>query len=385
MVAAARRAQDGFVATFGRRPDVVADAPGRVNLIGEHVDYLGGPVLPVPLHLRTAVALARRDDDRVVLRSVQAEQTWQGTSRDLRPGTLQGWAAYVGGVLWALAEDGWEVPGLDVLVDGDVPLGAGLSSSAAVECATAVAVAGLLGVGLTDPVRRRLIAACVRAERDVAGAPTGGMDQTVALLAAPGSALLIDFGTDPPRTQEVPLALADAGLALLVTDTGVRHRLADGAYAARRREAEAAAAALGVDLLASATPDAVAALADPINRRRARHAVTEVARVRDVVAALRDRDWVAVGDALAASHRSLRDDYQVSCPELDVAVDASQEAGALGARMTGGGFGGSTVALVATDRLPVVARAIEGAYAARGWGTPRHHRIGPGSPARLVD
>ncbi|HLT09908.1 MAG TPA: galactokinase family protein, partial [Micromonosporaceae bacterium] len=207
---ASQRVRAGFVTALGREPTVVADAPGRVNLIGEHVDYLGGPVLPVPLRQRTAAALAARADDRVVLRSAQGDGVWDGTLAGLRPGSLPGWTAYAGGVLWALREDGHDLPGLELFVDGDVPLGAGLSSSAAVSCAVALGAAGLLGHDLTPALRRSLVEVCVRAETEVAGAPTGGMDQTVALLAEPGAALLIDFGDDPPATRPVPLDLGGA-------------------------------------------------------------------------------------------------------------------------------------------------------------------------------
>lgn len=363
----------------------MGDAPGRVNLIGEHVDYLGGAVLPVPLQHRTAAALGRRTDDRVVLRSAQEPRGWEGRLSDLGRGALPGWTAYVGGVLWALREDRLDLPGVEVVVDGDVPLGAGLSSSAAVGCAVAVAAAGLVGLELDRSVRRRLVDACLRAETEVAGAPTGGMDQTVALLASPGAALLIDFGTEPPATRPVDLPLADDDLALLVVDTAVRHRLSDGGYADRRRTAEDAAATLGVARLASADPTAVAGVPDPAQRRRARHAVTETARVHEAVAAIERRDWGALGEAMDASHRSLRDDYEVSCVELDVTVEVARHHGALGARMTGGGFGGSAVALVPLDRLAEVRTAVTDAYAERGWGTPRQLRIEPGAPAGLVD
>jgi galactokinase len=285
-------------------------------------------------------------------------------------------------VLWALREAGHDVPGVDVYVDGTVPLGAGLSSSASLECSTAVAVAGLLGLDLTDPLRRELVAACVRAETEVAGAPTGGMDQTVALFARAGCALLIDF--DEHTTQPVELALEPAGLSLLVTDTRVTHALTDGGYAARRADCEAAARRLGVGSLREADLDAVERLDDDRVRRRARHVVTEIDRVRRTVRAVGGGDWASVGALFDQSHASMRDDFEISCPELDAAVSTAVEAGAVAARMTGGGFGGSSVAVVPQERLEAVARAIDARFAALGFRRPAHLLAVPSAAAALV-
>jgi len=365
--------------TTGRRDASAAWAPGRVNLIGEHTDYNGGPVLPVPLELGTTATLRRRSDDRVRLRSRQERTTWEGGVADLLPGALPGWTAYVGGVLGALRERGVLLPGLDVEVDGDVPLGAGLSSSASVTCAVAVAAADLLGLPTDDVGRRDLVAVCMRAEAAYAGAPTGGMDQTVALLARPGAALRIDFGLDPPAVRAVPLPSPDR-VALLVVDTGVRHALADGGYAERREVCARVAAELGLAALAQADLRAVDALPDEL-RGPVRHVVTEVARVAEVEAALAADDQAAVGRALLASHASLRDDFVVSCPELDAAVEAAVAAGAWGGRLTGGGFGGSVLVWAAPAVADRVGDAVAAVYAERGWPAPVVRRVRPGRPA----
>ena len=379
----ARAARDGFQTAFGAPAQVVGRAPGRVNLIGEHTDYNRGLVLPLALPHATYAAVAERDDDRVRIASGQQTEPWEGTLDTLGPGHVSGWAAYVAGVLWAMREAGWDVRGLDVFVDGTVPLGAGLSSSAALECSVAVAVARLRGIELGEEVRRELVDACIRAETEVAGAPTGGMDQTVSLLASQGSALLIDF--DLHRHESVSLPLAAAGLALLVTDTRVSHELNDGGYASRRADCEAAAAALELPSLRDADLAAVEGLEDERVRRRARHVVTEIDRVSAAVDAVRAGDWGLVGSLFLASHASMRDDFEISCAELDVAVTTAVEAGAVGARMTGGGFGGSSIALVPEERVEAVTRAIDAAFAAAGFGAPGHLRAVPSSAADLVE
>ena len=228
-------------------PALVASAPGRVNLIGEHTDYNGGLCLPLALPQRTTFTLVPRTDLALSLSSAQEDRVWEGVVED-RP---DGWPAYVAGVVQALRDDGHEVPGFEASVDSEVPLGAGLSSSAALECSAATALAALLGLDLADRgVRRRLATACIRAENDYVGAPTGGMDQTVAMLARPGHALLLDFADGSATPVELPLD--DARLVLLVIDTRVSHALTDGSYGNRRTESADAARALGV--AASGTP-----------------------------------------------------------------------------------------------------------------------------------
>ena len=374
---------------FARDAEVVVRAPGRVNLIGEHTDYNRGLVLPVALPHATYVVAAARDDGRVRLASRQSEDEWSGVLDEIGPGTVDGWPAYAAGVLWAMRDQGLEVTGLDLVLDSTVPLGAGLSSSAALECAVAVAVAGLTGLELTTGVRHDLVAACMRAEAEVAGAPTGGMDQTIAMLATAGSALLVDFDHDlaaPDATRSVPLALD--GVALLVTDTRVSHALVDGGYGDRRAECDRAAAALGVASLRAADAGAVESLEDPVLRRRARHVVAEIQRTADTVAALTSPggvDWDEVGRLFAASHVSMREDFEISCAELDTAVATAVEAGAWGARMTGGGFGGSSVAVVPTARVDAVALAIDAAFAGAGHRPPRHLLAPPSGAAGPLD
>lgn len=379
------RVAAAFEATLGRPPEQLALAPGRVNLIGEHTDYNAGLCLPVALPHATYAALGRRSDGRFTIRSAQADEVWEGGVDDLGPGRVEGWPAYVAGVLWALttaptAVPGLDLPGLDVVVDSTVPVGAGLSSSAALECSVAVGVLALLGHGLDAASRELLVRACMRAETEVAGAPTGGLDQSISLFAESDAALLLDFDDHSRRT--VPLGLDAHGLTLLVVDTTVSHALVDGGYAARRADCERAAGILGVPSLRHATPEGVAGLADDRLRRRARHVVTEIARVGEAVAAVEALDWAEVGRLFAASHASLRDDYEVSCVELDTVVAAAEEAGALGARMTGGGFGGSAVALVPAALLPTVAEQVLTASAAAGHATPRLLRADPAGAAR---
>jgi galactokinase len=285
-------------------------------------------------------------------------------------------------VLWALREGGHDIPGVDVFVHGTVPLGAGLSSSAALECSVAVALVDLLGPDATATDRHELVAACMRAETEVAGAPTGGMDQTVALLAEAGAALLIDF--EDHTTRQVPLPLDDAGLALLVTDTRVSHALVDGGYASRRKDCEDAAERLGVPSLRHASLAAVEGLDDERVRRRARHVVSEIERVRATTAAIDAGDWREVGRQFLASHVSMRDDFEISCPELDTVVQTAVEAGAVGARMTGGGFGGSAVALVPEERVGAVVRAVDTAFVAAGFRAPQHLLVEPSAGAGPV-
>lgn len=376
-----------FTDLHGGRPSVVGVAPGRVNLIGEHTDYNAGLCLPVALPHATYAAARARRDRTVRISSAQQAETWTGSRDDLGPGAAGGsgtWAAYAAGVLWSLGEAGVPLGGLDVHIDSTVPSGAGLSSSAALECSVAIAVAAVAGVDLDDQTRHQLIAACVRAELEVAQAPTGGMDQTVAMLAEPGTALLIDFGRD--GTRHVPLDLDEAGCVLLVTDTGVSHVLTDGGYGDRRAECHAAAAELGLETLRLATHEAVESLIDPVLRARARHVLSENARVEAVVDALDAESWPRVGALMDASHVSMRDDFEISCPELDLAVSAAADAGALGARMTGGGFGGSSVALVPTHLLTRVTEAIDAAFAAAGYAAPSHLHAVPsgGAEAQTV-
>lgn len=368
----ARRAVAAFRAAFGAEPEGVWSAPGRVNVIGEHTDYNGGLCLPMALPHRTYVALRRRADGVVRLVSAQEPGEWVTDLATLAPGTATGWGTYAAGVAWALREAGHAVGGFDAAVDSCVPYGAGLSSSAALECAVAVALDELAGLGLggDDAGRATLAAVCVRAENEIAGANTGGMDQAAALRCTAGHALLLD--TRDGSTRQIPLDLAADGLALLVIDTRAPHQLADGQYAARRASCERAAGILGVPTLRDVTdlPAALAALPDDETVRRVRHVVTEIARVEETEALLDAGRVRCVGPVLAAGHASLRDDYEVTCRELDLAADAATAAGALGARMVGGGFGGSVIALVESGSAGTVAEAVARAFDAAGLTAP---------------
>lgn len=336
---------------------VVASAPGRVNLIGEHLDYNGGRCLPIALPQRTTVSVRPSTTGQLTVTS--GGLSWAGI-----PGErAEGWAAYVVGVLWSLDLD----VALDLTVTSDVPIGAGLSSSAALECATALAVDALLELGRS---RDQLAEACVRAETEYVGAATGGLDQTIALQARAGEALLLDFA-DGSRSP-VRFDPASAGLGVLVVDTRVEHRHVDGGFAARRADCEEAARILGIPLLAMAHDpmSGLMSLTDERLRCRARHVFTEQQRVGEFVLALDLGDWAEAGALMTSSHESLRDDFEVSCPELDAAVDAALDAGALGARMTGGGFGGS--AIVLTPDPDRVRAAISATFGERGWAPPAY-------------
>jgi galactokinase len=373
------------VSRTGAEPDVLAVAPGRVNLIGEHLDYNGGRVLPLALPHATYAALTRRDDRGLTVGSLQVDGLVEVAGEDLRPGGVQGWAAYVAGVVWAMREDGWDVPGVDVTVDSRVPIGSGLSSSAALECAVAVGLLSLLGVEDTAETRRRLVAACVRAENEMVGAPTGGMDQVAALLARPAHALLVDFGRGGAATT-VPWDPVADGLTLLVVDTRVSHALSDGGYGSRRADCEAAAKSLGVSSLreVAGRSDVLDGIADERVRRRARHVLGEMARVDRALSLLEEHRYRDLGPLLLASHGSLRDDFEVSCPELDLVVDTAVEGGAVGARMTGGGFGGSAVVLVPEERVDAVTSAVVRAFAGAGFPTPGVLRAPASAGARLL-
>jgi galactokinase len=376
------RVAAAFRERTGRDPEGVWAAPGRVNLIGEHTDYNDGFVLPAAIDRLVRVAAARSDGGRLRLWSLQAEPPADLVLAEVGPGRVDGWAAYPAGVAWALGAAGVEVGGADLVVDGDVPAGSGLSSSAALECATATALADLHGAGLDRPA---LAALARRAENEVVGVPSGAMDQMVSMLGRAGHALFLD--TRSLESEQVPLALEAAGLRLVVVDTRAGHRLVDDAYADRRAACEAAAATLGVAALRDATIDQVEAaaadLGDP-GLRRARHVVTENARVLAAVELLRAGQLDRLGPLLAASHASLRDDYEVSSPELDTAVDAALAAGAVGARMTGAGFGGSAIALVPADLVGRVADQVGRAFAAAGFGPPEVTAVTPSDGARRL-
>ncbi len=358
--------------------------PGRVNLIGEHLDYNGGPCLPFAIDRAITVKARARDDGMVNVWSGGRTASFPVT---VQPDDVSGWTTHVGGTVWVLGDQGHVSSGADIVIESDLPAGAGLSSSAALTCGVALALDDLGGWGLS-----RLDVAHVsqRVENEVVGAPTGLLDQLAVLHGSAGHAVLVDAVAEPPAVREVPLAVEAAGLALVVIGTGVTHELSGGGYAARRDECRRAADALGLEHLAHAGPDAVLRLADPtpdadVLKARTRHVITETARVRGAVRAIEAGAWTQLGTMLAASHASLRDDFAVSCAELDVAVEAAVEAGALGARMTGGGFGGSVISLVPSERVAAVRELVERRFEGGGWPRPDVFLVSPSDGARLLD
>jgi galactokinase len=380
MTQTAQRVAAVFAEVFGGEPDGRWWAPGRVNLIGEHTDYNDGYVLPFALG--QGVAAAARVTDEPVLRvhSRQQRETVELPLSAIGPGTVRGWSAYVAGLAWAFRVQGHRLPGLDVVLDGDVPPGAGLSSSAAVACATALAWNDLAGLHLS---RTELAAAARRAENEVVGSPTGVMDQMASLHARAGHLLFLD--TRSLAVEHVPFDPASAGLALLVIDSRAPHALVTGEYAERRRSCHRAAERLGVPALRDVALAELTRLDDDLLRRRARHVVTENARVADVATALRaGADPRAIGPVLTASHASMREDFEITVPPVDLAVTTALAAGAHGARMTGGGFGGCVIALVDADRAETVARRVAAAFAEAGHPAPAAFTAAPGGGARRL-
>lgn len=359
-----------------------AYAPGRVNLIGEHTDYTNGYVLPMAVDLGVTCTIVPRTDRKLVAMSQQMPGERVTANIDVvEPGDVRGWAAYIIGTAWALRERGVRVPGADIHIASTVPAGAGLSSSAAVECSVALAILSQAG----ETVDARDVARVAKfAENEFVGAPTGSMDQVVSMLAQRGSLLFFDTGLD--TTRNVPFPLEEHDLHLLVIDTHAHHTLVTDEYGERRRALETATEILGATSLRDVTdPRAVETLTDPVLRKRARHVVTENARVLETVALLESGRIADIGPILVAGHVSLRDDLEVSCEELDVAVEAAVAAGALGARMVGGGFGGSAIALVPAPQLQAVKRGISDAYAAKGFRLPDFYDVLPDQGARILN
>ncbi|EST32605.1 hypothetical protein N566_19925 [Streptomycetaceae bacterium MP113-05] len=373
-----------FREVYGRESQGVWAAPGRVNLIGEHTDYNGGFVLPLALPHVTRVTAARRDDGVLQLYSAQKGGVPVALDLDaLDTAAADGWTAYPAGVVRALRRDGRAVGGADLHVDSAVPPGAGLSSSAALEVATGLALNDLYGLGLGAA---RLAGLCQQAENDFVGVPCGIMDQMASACCTEGHALHLD--TRDLTCRQVAFDLAVRGLRLLVVDTRVQHALGDGAYAERRAGCEEGARRLGVPTLRDVPLEGLNAaesrIADPVLRRLVRHVVTENRRVEQTVDLLDAGEVRAIGPVLSAGHASLRDDFAVSCAELDLAVDTALEAGALGARMTGGGFGGSAVVLLDEAVVVKVGDAVTAAFAAAGHREPRLFEATPSRGARRL-
>ncbi|MGO2540569.1 MAG: galactokinase [Specibacter sp.] len=372
-----------FEAAYGTAPDGVWSAPGRVNLIGEHTDYNEGFVLPFAIDRAAAVAIRLRGDTTARLVSSYGNQGVVTVDLDtLSRDTMSGWTAYPLGVVWVMRQLGITIGGFDLYLQSTVPSGAGLSSSAAIECAVATAFNELASAGLG---LNELVLVGQRAENEVVGAPTGILDQSASLLSTDGHAVFLDCRTQESRL--VPLDLAAAGLLILVVDTKVSHSHATGGYSARRASCELGAEVLGVralrDVAAAELPEA-AGLLDEETFRRVRHIVTENQRVLDTVAVLDDAGPAAIGALLTASHASMRDDFEISCAELDLAVDKALAHGALGARMTGGGFGGSAIALIPAAAEEQVRAAVVHAFAEAGFGVPDIFAVSPAPGARRI-
>jgi galactokinase len=371
---------EAFRAGTGRQPTGVWAAPGRVNLIGEHTDYNDGYVMPFALAQRVLIAAAPRDDDTWRVTSLNNDSTKIFRAADLRPG-MTGWQAYVAGVVWALEDAGHQVGGADLVLTSDVPEGAGLSSSAALECAVLTALAELNDLDIAGLDRAKLAR---RAENVFVGAPTGLMDQAASTLCTAGHALFFDCRTD--AAEQVGFDAGSAGLEILVLDTRTPHALVDSEYAARRASCEEAARLLGVAALRDVTDldAALDQLPEPVIRRRVRHVVTENARVLEAVNVLRAGRIADLAPLLDASHESMRDDFEITVPQVDLAVETARTSGALGARLTGGGFGGCIIALVAAGESERIGGAIARSFAAAGFGPPQHFAAVPSTGAQRL-
>ncbi|MEV4737461.1 MULTISPECIES: galactokinase [unclassified Microbacterium] len=382
-------AEELFTTLTGHAPEGLWSAPGRVNLIGEHTDYNDGFVLPFAIPHRTVAAMGRRDDDRIRVASTFADESVEVALDDLHrlfptpageaPRVAE-WAAYPLGVAWALREAGVAGSGVDIALASDVPVGAGLSSSAAIEGATASALNDLWGAGLDRVALARIGRT---AENDAVGAPTGIMDQMASMLGEPDSAIFLDCRS--LDAVPVPVGIVEAGLAVLVIDTRVAHAHSTGGYRERRASCERGARMLGATSLRDVSVDDLGraeSILDDVTFRRVRHVVTENQRVLDTVRTLRAQGARAIGGLLVASHASMRDDFEISVPELDTAVDAALSAGAIGARMTGGGFGGAAIALIDRDAVETVTDAVHAAFAASGFAPPVMFTVTPSEGPR---
>lgn len=378
-----------FTKRYGAPPAGIWAAPGRVNLIGEHTDYNDGFVLPFAIPQTTKVAAVARGDRTVRVTSLlDSEQKSIKFSLDgLVPGAITGWAAYVAGTFWALEDAGLRLPGMDLLIDSDVPVGAGLSSSAALECASALAATELTG-NTSDRVQ--LAQLTQRAENEFVGVPCGILDQTASLSGQTGQAVLLD--THNFEMEPVPFAPEEQGLTLMVINSAAEHRLADGEYAARRRQCQEGAALLGIQSLRTLSDEGVRlnqlserlTHAEQTVQRRVRHVVTENQRVLQARELLRQGRTAELGEILNASHASQRDDFEITVPETDTLVSTLLDHGALGARQMGGGFGGSVIALAPTEAADALIPAAEANAAEQGFPHPRGIKAKPSAGARKL-
>jgi galactokinase len=368
-----------FAKGFGYPPEVVASAPGRVNLIGEHIDYSEGFVLPFAIDAVTKCAIAKRDDGKIRIISAQKKnEIIESNLEAIAAKQGSTWSRYIYGVIWAMEIE----TGLDIYIDGKVPLGAGLSSSAALECSLATALNHLFHLEKTLPELARLTQ---RAENDYVGVPCGIMDQSISLMARAGYGLLLDC--QDLSTRHIKIDFASKSLRLLIIDTQAHHALTDGGYAKRRESCEEVAKIFSIPSLRQLSMESLLAHKAKLSElqfKRAHHGVSEMLRVLDAVKALEAEDFEALGQLLNQSHNSLRDDYEVSCPELDLAVDTALSSGALGARMVGGGFGGSAIALIKESDAGTISSTIERAFAKNGFKAPRFFDSLPSDGAKVI-
>ena len=361
----------------GSSPAGLWFGPGRVNLIGEHTDYNDGFVLPFALEKKAVVAAGKRDDDQLVMYSLELKERVEVSLSALTPGT-GGWSGYLAGVVWALETSGHAVGATNLVLTSDVPLGAGLSSSAAIECAVVAAMCDLYGLDI-EPMDRARIARL--AENSYVGAPTGILEQAASTLCQESFGLFLDCRS--LESVHVPLPMAEQGFEMLVLDTKTPHSHVDGEYGARRQSCEEAAAILGIPALRDVTDldEAMSRLDDEVMRKRVRHVVSENSRTLEAYEVARNGRLADLAPLLDASHASMRDDYEITCPTVDLAVETAREAGALGARMTGGGFGGCIIALCHAGEGEGIASAIAQAFARAGHRPPEWFTATPAEGA----
>lgn len=376
-------AEAGFEKFFGYSPSGVWMAPGRVNLIGEHTDYNEGFVFPFALNRQTYAAVSLRDDTLIRVSSSFSAEVHEVDIRAISSNGGYDWAAYPFGVAWAISQNvKVSATGFDCFITSNVPVGAGLSSSAAIECSVGVALNELWNASLS---RAELAKAGQKAENEIVGAPTGIMDQSASLLGKVDHGVFLDCRS--LEAEIVELGFSKAGLELLIIDTKVAHRLVDGGYAERRAACEAGASILGVASLRDLTTDDLERakeLLDDVTFRRVRHVVTENARVLKTVATLKTSGARAIGQIMLESHASMRDDFEISIEELDLAVETAMQHGAVGSRMTGGGFGGAAIALTPVESIESVKRAVLAEFAAAGYATPDIFAVSAGAGAARV-
>ena len=366
--------RSGFETRYGHEPSGVWSAPGRVNLIGEHTDYNEGFVFPFAINRHTYTAVSLRNDDRIRVASSFSPVVHEANVGAIENSPSNDWAAYPLGAAWALQElaktsgNSFKATGFDCYIESDVPVGAGLSSSAAIECAVALALNELWSAGFD---RRQLARVGQLGENVIVGAPTGIMDQSASLLGETDHAVFLDCRS--LESKAIELGFAREGLELLIIDTKVAHRLVDGGYASRRAACEAGATSMGVNSLRDLTIEDLARaneVMDEVTFRRVRHVVTENARVLETVKALESNGPRSIGALMHASHESMRDDFEISVDELDTAVETALRHGAIGARMTGGGFGGAAIALTPIEKISEVTLSVLAEFEALGYAKP---------------